>query len=352
MNKQKKILFVHPSLMGGGAERVAIALSGYFVSKGHEFTFLLTKDNHIDYEIPDCVSILKKGSPSLKPIEQIFLIRKTIKQIKPDIVISFLPYQNMYTIIATWGLSVRIILSVRNDPMYDFPGNRVLSSIRNFLYSKTSKIVFQTSYQMKEFPTKVSKNGICILNPISQNIPMPYEGERRKVITTAGRLEDQKNHAMTLHSFARFHEKHPDYTLEIFGTGSKRRNLEELTNQLNIADCVHFMGFSENSLQAIRTSALFVMSSTFEGLSNAMLEALCMGVPTICTRCHGGGAEEIIKDGNNGFLVPINDIDLEFKYMNSIISNKDISNKISKNGSKLRNMISLEEIGKQWESLL
>lgn len=201
-------------------------------------------------------------------------------------------------------------------------------------------------------PRCLQANSKIILNPISSELPEPYSGLRRKAIVTAGRLELQKNHSMTIRSFALFHKKHPEYILEIFGKGSLQSELENLVHSLDMDDSIKFMGFSSDALLHIRTASAFVMSSKFEGLSNSMLESLCMGVPTICTKCGGGGAEAVIRNGVNGILVDIDDDLAESEAFNRIVEDQSFSNLLSNNALMLRQSLSLETIGNEWANLL
>lgn len=201
-------------------------------------------------------------------------------------------------------------------------------------------------------PRYLQANSKIILNPISSELPEPYSGLRRKAIVTAGRLEHQKNHSMTIRSFALFHKKHPEYILEIFGKGSLQSELENLVHSLDMDDSIKFMGFSSDVLMHIRTASAFVMSSKFEGLSNSMLESLCMGVPTICTKCGGGGAEAVIRNGENGILVDIDDDLAESEAFNRIVEDQSYSNRLSNNALMLRQSLSLEAIGNEWADLI
>ncbi len=349
----KDIFFIHPSLLGGGAERVAIALASYFVENGYHFTFLLTKDKGVRYPIPPDVAVIDDfADPSVGPLQQIRFIRGAMKANPHATFISFLPHQNMYTLIASAGLSNKVIVSVRNDPRFDFPDNAVLPRVRDILYRKASIIVFQTKTQMELLPHALQAKGIVILNPISSSVPEPYTGTRRKVIVTSGRLEEQKNHAMTIRAFAQFHNNHPDFTLEIFGEGSLEGELKQLAGDLGVDDFVFFKGFSSNALEHVRTASAFVMSSRFEGLSNSMLEALAMGVPTVCTRCLGGGAEAVIKDGVSGLLVDVHDVDGEARALCRLVDDTDFSRDISVQSQKLREELSLKSIGAAWRRLI
>ena len=175
---------------------------------------------------------------------------------------------------------------------------------------------------------------------------------RRKVIVTAGRLENQKNHIMTLRAFARFAVEHPEYELEIFGKGTERARLGEVASILGIDDRVKFMGFSPDAVNSVRTASAFVMSSRYEGLSNSMIEALCMGVPTVCTRCLGCGAEAVISNGVNGILVDIDDAEAEAAALARLVDDGVFAESLSCEAAHLRNALSLERIGAQWLKLV
>lgn len=348
-----EVCFVAPSLGGGGAERVALALASFFLEKGYSFTIILTKDKSVHYKVPQGATLIDDiADQSVKPLQQITYIRRLMKAKPSAVFMSFLPHQNIYTLLASIGLPNKVIISVRNDPRFDFPGSTILPHVRNVLYRKADAIVFQTEAQVELLPSRLKAKGTVIFNPLSEAVPEPYDGERRKVITTSGRLEEQKNHEMTIRAFARFHSSHPDYALEVFGEGSLDARLRELVSEVGVADAVSFKGFSPNALDYIRTSAAFVMSSRFEGLSNSMLESLCMGVPTICTRCMGGGAEAVINDGINGILVDIDDVAAEANAMAHLVDDSEYAQAISLHARELRQQLSLETIGDKWLSLL
>lgn len=340
--------------MGGGAERVSLALASYFIAHGFRFSYLLTKSPLVDYDLPKGVEVISRfASPSVKPLQQIRYIRGTMKANPKATFISFLPHQNMYTLIAaSTGLPNKVVVSVRNDPRFDFPGNTVLPKVRDVLYRKASAIVFQTHAQKDLFPRSLQEKGAVILNPISSSVPEPFEGPRRKAIVTSGRLEEQKNHGMTIRAFAEFHKSHPDYTLEVFGKGSLKAELIQLADDLGVADSVVFKGFSPDALEDVRTASAFVMSSRFEGLSNSMLEALAMGVPTVCTRCLGGGAEAVIDDGVNGLLVDVDDFAAEARSFDRLVDDLEFAQTISTRARRLRDELSLENIGNSWRRLI
>lgn len=356
----REVVFVAPALMGGGAERVACSLASYLINKRIGFTFLLTKSGNCDYAVPEGVMIADASEGGrLTPFGQIRAIRKMMEERPLATFISFLPHQNMYTVLARFGLKNRVVLSVRNDPSFDFGGNRALQAIRNYLYGYADAIVFQTHEEALSFPERVRKKGSFILNPLSSGTPAPYCGKREKTVAASGRLTAQKNYPMLLKAFARFFESHPDYRLDIYGAShpefdneASEDELSDLAWNLGITQKVTFHGFCSNANEKIRTSSMFVMASRYEGLSNSMLEALSMGVPTICTRCGGGGPQMVIKDGVNGFLVDVDDVDAMAERMCRIADDDEFAVRIAAEATKLRDSIAPDVIGEKWLDLL
>lgn len=355
-----EVVFVAPALMGGGAERVACTLAGYCVDHDVPFTFLLTRCGKVDYDLPAGVEVedVSRGG-SLSPLGQIRAIRRSMHKHPVATFLSFLPYQNMYTLLAGLGLKNRVVISVRNDPSHDFAGNRLLERLRNRLYSLADSVVFQTYEESEAFPDSVREIGTFILNPLAPSTPTPYVGLRDKAVCASGRLTAQKNYPMALKAFAEFSQSHPGYTFEVFGTShaefdseSQDSELANLASSLGIGDKVVFHGFSGDANERIRTSAIFVMASRYEGLSNSMLEALSMGVPCVCTRCGGGGPEMVIEDGVNGFLVDVDDVETMAERMGLIVDDEVLSRRLSSEAAKLRDSLDPEKIGAQWLSIL
>ena len=97
---------------------------------------------------------------------------------------------------------------------------------------------------------------------------------------------------------------------------------------------------------------MFVSSSDYEGISNSMIEAMAIGLPTICTDCPAGGARAIIKDHENGILVPVNDVEAMYKAMKEIAENEELAEKISFNGTKLKEELSVDKIVNQWLEII
>lgn len=351
----KKIMFVIGVLSNGGAERVISVLAKGFIELGYRVEILTIYGKKNDY-IEDKRIIIHPiqnncKSKLLRILTIIFQMRKIIKKSKPDILISFVAIINIYTIIANAFLNTKLIVSERNDP-YQNPENKYIRKIRDILYKYCDGYVFQTIDAMKYFDDKIQTKGIIIPNPIKENLPKWDKKNTEKLIISASRLVKQKNLPMLIKAFAKLKRDYPDYKLKIFGEGKLRNQLLKLIKDLNLKNEVFLPGFSSEIHEAMTKSRLFVLSSNYEGISNAMLEALAIGVPVISTDSPIGGARMFIKHGENGLLTEVGNTEDLYKAMKRIISDPDFSNNLSINAQSIRTKLSTETIVNKWNNYI
>lgn len=349
----KELIFVTPNLSNGGAERVTAVLAEGFATKGYKTTVAFMKDNKNVYSLSENVTleyVFSDDSRLKKILKKIWRLRKMICEHPEASIIAMLPYETLYTFLACLGLKRKVIYSLRNDPAN--MQSKLEKLIHKQIYPRADKIVFQTEDAKNYFPDKVQKKGVIIPNPINGHLPWRFEGERMKEIVTVGRMVQQKNYPLLLNAFVEVHKRFPDWKLRIFGQGPLETELKLLCEKLEIEDCVEFCGFVENVSEKIYKSGMFVLSSDYEGISNAMLEALAMGIPCICTDCPVGGTRMAIKNRENGMLVPVGDKQALVAAMEEIIENHVLAEKISKKAVEIRSALSVDTILKQWEQVL
>jgi len=125
------------------------------------------------------------------------------------------------------------------------------------------------------------------------------------VILGVGRLEEQKDFASLINAFSLVHERIPA-RLVILGEGQDRHALQALIDSLGLQEWIDLPGFDINPFAFMKRSAVFVLSSKWEGLPNALIQALTCGCPVVSTDCLSGPAE-ILNDGEYGHLVPVGD---------------------------------------------
>ena len=352
----KKILFVNSSLTDGGSERVMTLIANQFAKEQNNVTMILLRDKKKDtYELNNNINCIRfkylSKNKIIIAIQRIYKLRKIIKNGKYDYIISFMNDINITTLLAGWNLHTPIIISERADPSVR-KTNKLYKTLEYFIMSKAEKIVFQTEQVKKMYPNKIQKKSVVIPNPVNNNLPEPYYGKRDKKIVAIGRLSNQKNFPMLINAFAKFHKNNKDYILEIYGDGPLLNELKDLVKKHNLERNVFFKGYVKDVINAIKNAEMYISTSNYEGISNAMIEALAMGIPSICTNCPVGGASMMIKHNINGILIPVKDEETLVKSMNKISNNLELANKLSTNAIKIREEYSIEKIVKNWKKIM
>lgn len=345
----KKVLFICNGLSIGGAERVVTLLANS-LAKENKVYILSYLDSQKKYPLDENIKVII-GEPSVNKLNRIKEIRMIVKKEKIDTIIAFSHYHAMRAVIACIGLNVKIIGSERNDPA-QLKNRKLINFARNILYRRLDCLVCQTKDAKEYFPKKIQRKAEVILNPISENLPKPYIGEREKKIVSFSRFEQQKNIPMLIEAFSKIHSKYPDYILELYGEGSEKNNIIKLVENKGLSDVVKICEFTQNIHEKVLKSSMFVLASNYEGLSNSMLEAMAIGIPTIVTDCPCGGARMVIKNRENGILVPVGNVDKLVENMKELIENKELALKLEQNSIKIREELAPNKIVKLWEKVI
>lgn len=349
----ESICFIMPTMDGGGAERVVSILSGEFARSGCDVTLFLTNSTHTAYALDKRVHVdtsCAESNPN--SLDQIKAIRAKMRAMPNTVFISFMDSQNLFTLIAGIGMRNRIIISQRNDPHRAFGKRRLVRAIHPWLYALADCVVFQTQDALEYYPKYAAGKYRVILNPLNNSMLPRYEGERSKRVVTVCRLNEQKNLPLAIDAFAEFRTRFCDYTFEIYGEGALENDLKRYAVSRGVGDSVHFCGFRKDVHACIFDAAMFVISSDFEGLSNSMIEAIALGIPTIATDCPIGGARMVIDNGVNGYLVPVRNKKRMVTAMCSIAGDTGVQERFSKAGVRLRERLSVDSISKQWLSAI
>ena len=349
----KKVMFVIGQMSNGGAERVVWANS---LCDQYDISVVCPIKDELVYELDTRVQYFGNNisihNNIKRKIQHYQFIHKCYNKIIPDIVISFTTEINIYCCIYKIFHNIpRLIISERNDPKRD-PKSKGKRIARKCLYWIADKCVFQTQYAMECFSKAVQHKGTVIFNPVSSELPYSEVNEREKKIVSISRLQKQKNIPLMINAFERFHQLYEEYVLEIYGDGSEKSNIEGLIAERNLEDCVKLMGFCKDVHDRIKSASMFLLTSNYEGMSNAMIEALCMGIPTICTDCPAYSAREFIKDGENGYLIDVGDLDQLISKMILLENNKDLSAQFSENTKRLRQVLSTDVISRKWKEII
>ena len=240
-----------------------------------------------------------------------------------------------------------LILSERNDPAR-FPAEKSMKLLRDFVYKQCEGLVYQTAGAKEYFDNIVTCKTTIICNPITASLPKRFEGKREHRIVNFCRIEPQKNLKLAIDAFDLIRDEFPDYTLEFYGDGSQKQELKRYADTLQFGDRVIFHGYSSCIHEKIIKASLFISTSDYEGISNSMLEAMAIGLPTICTDCPPGGARSVISDGENGILVPVGNVEKLAEAMRKVLKNDSIQNKLSVKASLLAELLKPNIIAEKW----
>ena len=401
MSKKKQLMFIMPVMKSGGAEKVAALLLNEFNKNGYKCELVLTNsdrneiiDRGLDSDVK--LTVLRESFPKNGFLKKLFItafrlfaslickipealgkkvsanlarlsfkaqyydelnaLRKVFEA-KPDAsILSFLQPSIPLTLLAAEDLPNKVVVSERADPYRLLKKRYGYNFIKKY-YQRADAVVFQTNDAKAAYPDNISAKGTVIFNPINDKLPEPYFGEREKYVTTFCRVSRQKNLPVLVEAFAEFHKEFSDYRLKIIGepqNDDDRASLAEtkaLADKLGITNHIDFLPFSAQVHDLIICDAMYVNSSDYEGMSNAMLEAMAIGMPVVCTDCPIGGAKAVIENGRNGMLAKVGDPEDFADAIIKVLSNKELAESLSMNAAKIRNELSLENISKKWMEL-
>lgn len=342
-------------MSGGGAERVLATIANGLYEKGLGVSIALTIEESIAYSLNPGIQIIVNRQRN-DSAGQIIFIRNLIKTYRQAVFISFMTYQNIYTLLANLFLNAKVIVSERNDPSKTTYNRKDMEFLRNILYPTATKIVFQTPDAMRYFSKKIQSKGCIICNPLRTDLPDVYEGEPEKRIVTIARINPQKNLLMMITGIRYVFEEMPDYQLEIYGNQEDNIDtygeLLKAIRENQLEEKVIFKGFVNDICSQIRKAALYVNTSNYEGISNAMLEAIAMGLPAVCTDCPVGGAKQFIKPTENGYLIPIGDVDLFSKSVIKALRDTGLKKRSKNVAVTIRNDLKVDNIINQWADII
>lgn len=352
-----KIVFFIGGLGGGGAERVVCNLSNY-LSKKNDVTILTLSSIKSRYKIDQEVKHINLENDKkiklflLKNLYRIYNLYKFIRMKEYDIVITFLPIPSFMMLLFRRIIKSPIIVSVRNDPKIEYK-SKCMNLIMKWLYPRADGFVFQTDEAKDYFKNIIKDNYDIIPNPINEEFLIePFCGERKKVIVSVGRLVAQKNHILLINAFSEICNKYPEYKLIIYGEGELRDKLEQRIEELNLKNRIILPGNIKNVKEMISDTSLFVLSSDYEGMPNALMEAMALGLPVISTDCPCGGARYLIDHEKNGILVPVGNCNMMVKAIDKILRDKYYSNYLSKESAKISIKLNPNVIYKKWENYI
>ena len=344
-----KLTFVTSTLHAGGSERVMSLLANAFAQKGYEVEIVCINKHLVFYPIDEKVKVWfaedEVKSPSI--LKKVFWLRNHIKNDRPDVVIAFMLEVYCVTLASLIGVSVPVISSERIDPHFF---GRAKGLLRWLLLRRTTHLVVQTVRIKDFYSAKLQSRTTIIPNPVTDKVFSLTPTLKQKRIIAVGRLAYQKNYPMMFRAFAKVHHDFPDWQLVVYGNGPQKDEIRGVIERLGMEGHIILAGKSDHVVEEMNKSSLFVMSSDYEGMSNALLEAVCVGLPVISTDV--SGARDLITEGVNGYIVPVGNERALTLALSSMLSSPEKMDEMGRQSKALAPRFREEQIVGQWEELI
>ena len=351
-----KVMIILNDLGNGGVERVLSTIANYLCSSHMDVSILAISSSKISYKISENINYkfvpvktVYSKIPIAHEIKGMLCILKEIKKENPHWLIGFDDSIIIRFVPGAWLLRKKILVSERIDP--SIYKNPIVRLLRYLSYNMANIVVFQTPDAQSFFSKRIQKKSVIIPNPLKKNLPI-HDTNSNNDIIMACRLRAQKNIYMAIDAYYKLRQEYPDYRLVIYGEGQQKEELQQYANHLGLSGHVVFPGYTNHIHEKMKECRIYISSSDYEGISNSMLEALAIGVPSVVTDCPVGGARMFIKTNINGILVPVGNAELMYRGMKRIIENPLLARKLSINATRIRETLSSDIICNEWKQLI
>ena len=349
-----RILILISSLEGGGAERIATRVASALGENHIVHIMPFSKASTNPYPLSKKVKIDNAGLFDLRKRSRIphrwaisviyaYVYLSLFRLFfRPDVTLSFLNKPNLLNAFA-WGKG-RKIMSERNNPKKKGESH-FLTACK--AYRVADKVFFQSETVRCMFPEDIRRKGVIVPNPVE--VTCKAEGESLRIVAS-GRFRPQKNYPLLLRAFSRFSVTHPCHTLHIYGKGPQENELRQLIRELSLDGKVFLEGYVSDIHGAIKDAQMYVMSSDFEGMPNALLEAMMMGLPCVTTTFEG--ADELFGDSGCCLLVPVGDEAALSDAMSRLADDEGLRASLSSKASVFTERFSVDKVIPIWEKEL
>jgi glycosyltransferase involved in cell wall biosynthesis len=356
-------MFIH-SLAGGGAERVAVDLTGHWVDDGRDVLLITQADVGEDvYPLHPGVrrAALRTAGYSgggwrgmAANVRRVRALKKLFRDFQPDVVVGMMTTASILAILAARGLPCAVIATEHTHPASQRL-SRVWQRLRRFAYPRADIVVALTvgtaNWISKHVPGShlaVIPNAVHWPLPKVEPVLVPPAPSARRYLLAVGRLHYDKGFDLLLTAFAKIAGAHPDWDLIILGEGAERDALQAQIRQADLSDRVMLPGRAGNVGDWYDSAHLYVLSSRFEGLSNTLLESMASGLAAVAFDCETG-PREIIRVDLDGVLVrPDGNPQALALALSSVMADERGRARMARNAIDVRERFSAQSVLARW----
>ncbi|MEN9571754.1 MAG: hypothetical protein RL172_2985 [Bacteroidota bacterium] len=350
-----KICIVSPSLKLGGIERALSVLANYFAQQGHTVYFISCLNAGRFYQLHENITIIEPRFKRTAAVVNkflfyprlLFFIRKKVRAIAPDVVLSFGDNFNPLVLFALKGTGLPVFISDRTSP--DFPFAKAVKWGKQWLYPSSAGFIAQTKrayeFKKKQFGNRLNMQIIPnALKKINTEAAAP-----QKIILCVARLSIEKGPDRLLQAFAKMNNRQ-GWRLVFAGAGPMKLQLMQSAGQLGVAEQTDFLGEVLQVDALFNIASIFVLPSRLEGFPNALCEAMAAGLPVICF--DSIPYEEIVTHHVSGLVVPEGDIDKMAEALQLLVDDDALRNNLAHQAKKIAQRLSVDTIGQQYLTFL
>lgn len=355
-----RVAFVLAGLGAGGAERVVSLIASAWASRGDDVSVIAFDgpEEKVFHRFSPRVRLVRLAIPVVQGVNysvlrgtlgRISALRRTLRDAQPDLIISFLTKINVLTLVAAAGLRRPVIVSERNNPTLQeiHPAWNLLLS---WLYRRASAVVMQTEASLSCLPRSGRARAMVIPNPIPRLAARSSAVKPPAAVVAVGRLVRQKGFDLLLDAFRRIADRHPGWSLEIWGEGPERQAIEAQVQALGLAPRIRLNGLSAAPASWMSDAAVFVLPSRYEGFPNALGEAMAAGLPVAAFDC-AFGPREMIQNEVDGLLVPHEDVGALAAALDRLMADPALRARLGTAAREGSARFAPEKILAQWDAL-
>ena len=336
------------------------ALANAWSGQGHAVIVTTMDDSAPFYPLASSVRLRplrtasESGSGIISPVawnfRRVSALRRCIRQVNPDLVVSFMTPTNVIAILAARSCGVRVVACEHTDPRHQ-KINLSWSALRIATYPFADAVTFLTANVLRRWQFWLTDKARLMPNPVSVDRGGPPAALHcPQNLIAAGRLIDLKGFDMLIDAFGAIAARHADWGLTILGEGKMRSQLEQQIEKAGLAGRVQLPGRVSNPHAWFTQADLFVLSSRYEGLPCALCEAMACGTPAVSFNCESGPAD-VIRDGVDGVLVPPGDVRALADALDRLMTDKPARELLGSRAGEVQQRFGMQQTLGRWDQL-
>lgn len=355
------LTMVISDLSSGGAQRVLSMLANSWAANGKKICVVTLSGLESDFfnldpqitRIP--LSITNRThnlfQKIFRNIDRIIILRKALRNSYSPIVVSFIGTTNILTILASLWLRKRVVICERNDPAAQSLGF-FWNPLRRFIYPHADVITVNSYKNLTKLEKYISHNKLrYIPNPLIVKTHPTNLMNDQKIILCVGRLTYQKAYDILLRAFSIVVKNIPEWNLVVIGKGELEVELKNLADDLGISNNISWIGEVNDPYQYYQKASIFSLASRYEGTSNAMLEAMSIGIPVIVSST-SSGCLEYVENEITGLVFPNEDYESLAQSILRLIQDFSLSRRLGEAGREKVKENEISKVINKWEQVL